>query len=411
MSSENKEDIFLCHICVQQKYFEQKEIQQKSQKTLIVDQLQSEKPNNENVFGWRPIQDENHQEIFQNSQKILKEYGLESDSFFNFFKQMINDFYNNFKEEIFKLISKQQKETINQLQTWCNNYFQNENSDKEFNQVQKIIKQFDIKDFKQKFQDFEQKKIDIDQLFDYKQQQNCNVYNNNEIYATLENQHKPIEKLKQDLEKEFAKINESVDSFKNYQPNLKATPKKQQQQQLKFYKSDFGQQNSLKGILEINNDARTIKFKKNQWWFYIYSENLQQKKDYHLRFTMDTKNNQEDIYLAFSLTSGDQKNSKELETDHYVRVFNYNSNSYAKGGEVQVEGKQNFFEFFKDNQTILNVVFNIENKMLEIYDDDRISYQRLNFKNNSNNFDEWILGIRYCLGNNNNQDISIQFID
>lgn len=37
-------------------------------------------------------------------------------------------------------------------------------------------------------------------------------------------------------------------------------------------------------------------------------------------------------------------------------------------------GKKNFYEFFKGKETIINVVLNIEKKMMEIYDDNKISY-------------------------------------
>ncbi|KRX00422.1 hypothetical protein PPERSA_03643 [Pseudocohnilembus persalinus] len=126
---------------------------------------------------------------------------------------------------------------------------------------------------------------------------------------------------------------------------------------------------------------------------------------------MDTKNNVENIYLVFSLTSGNQINSKSLQTDHYVRVFWYNYNSSAEGGEFMVEGKEKFTEFFKDKQTIMNVVFNIEKKFMEIYDDDKISYQRLAFNQSKNNFEEWILGITYCFNENRYQEVDIKFID
>ncbi|KRW98074.1 hypothetical protein PPERSA_02217 [Pseudocohnilembus persalinus] len=127
---------------------------------------------------------------------------------------------------------------------------------------------------------------------------------------------------------------------------------------------------------------------------------------------MDTKNNVKNIALGFSITSGNQKNSKELETDHYVKVFNWNDNNfYASGGEFKVEGKEKFSEFFKDKQTIMNVVFNIEKQFMEIYDDDKISYQRLAFNQSKNNFEEWILGIRYCFKQYRYQEVDIQFID
>ncbi|KRX07967.1 hypothetical protein PPERSA_10355 [Pseudocohnilembus persalinus] len=244
------------------------------------------------------------------------------------------------------------------------------------------------------------------------------------LFDSLEKQYQKVEKLKQELEKEFTKINESLDPFKKYHPKtntLQPTQQQQQQQQqfyqqqqklikyLKLYKSDY-YSNYNNGNFEVNNDQQTIKFNSFQWTC-IYSENLQQQKEYHLRFTMDTKYNVGNIGLGFSLTSGDQKNSKHLATDHYFIVFNYNNNSYAGGGEFKVEDKNKFSEFFKDRQTIINVVFNIEKQFMEIYDDDKISYQRLAFNQYNNNFEEWILGIYYYFKYLRDQEVDIQFID
>ncbi|KRX08595.1 hypothetical protein PPERSA_01848 [Pseudocohnilembus persalinus] len=179
-------------------------------------------------------------------------------------------------------------------------------------------------------------------------------------------------------------------------------------QQLKLYKSDFNT-NSNKGKFEVDNDARTIKFKTIGYDTCIYSENLQREKEYHLRFKVDTKNNLQNIHLAFSITSGDKKNSKSLLKDHYVCLFNRNYDSCAEGGEFQVKGLQ-YYLFFKDKKTVMNVVFNIEKQMMEIYDDDRICYQKLTF-DKDRKFDEWILGIYYYQWSGCYSEVDIQFID
>ncbi|KRX10833.1 hypothetical protein PPERSA_12184 [Pseudocohnilembus persalinus] len=379
---------------------------QKDEKTLLIEQLKNDQLNSQNIFGLPPIQDENHQKIYKNHTEIIKELGQENNCFFNYFQKKIIDFYQKFKKIILQEIQKQQKEAIIQLENYCNNNFQDQNLNQEFINTAELINKFDVKFFREKFQDFQLNKIDVDQLFDYKQQQNKNVYNNLEIFDSLQNQQQKVEELQQKLEKEFIQINESIDAFKKYQPNILIVMK---QQQLKFYKSDNNQKYN-QGNFEVDNDARTIKFNICQYNAYIYSDNLQQQNEYHLRFTMDTKKNLKNIYLAFSLTSAELKDQKTLEKDNCVRVFYYNLNSQASDGDFQVKGKKNFFEFFENNQTIMNVVFNIKMKMMEIYDDDKISYQRLNFNKNKN-FDQWILGISQGLNSNVSDEVSIQFID
>ncbi|KRX06247.1 hypothetical protein PPERSA_06129 [Pseudocohnilembus persalinus] len=283
---------------------------------------------------------------------------------------------------------------------------QEKNHQEIFKNYQQYIKEFGIERFQIKFQEFEQEKIDIDQLFDYKQQQNCKIYNNQDIYETLQGQYDKVQEVRQELEIQFSKIYELVESFRKYKPIIKIRTK---YQSLKFYKSDRNF-NFNKGNFEIDNETRTIKYKTNQL-SYIYSENLQEKIEYHLRFTMDTKNNEKQTELVFSLTSGDFQDSKDLRTDQHIYVFNGNDNSQAKRGVFQIEGKKNFYEFFKDKQTIINVVLNIKKKTMEIYDDDKISYQKLNFKKyTGNNFGDWILGITYKQYINNEQ-VDIQFMD
>ncbi|KRX07965.1 hypothetical protein PPERSA_10353 [Pseudocohnilembus persalinus] len=115
--------------------------------------------------------------------------------------------------------------------------------------------------------------------------------------------------------------------------------------------------------------------------------------------------------IGFYFNKWRLKNSKNLEKDLYVTVFNYIGNTYARGGEFKVEGENKFSEFFKDRQTIINVVFNIEKQFMEIYDDDKISYQRLTFIQYNNNFEEWILGIFYEYEYHKDQEVDIQFID
>ncbi|KRX05470.1 hypothetical protein PPERSA_04507 [Pseudocohnilembus persalinus] len=404
MSSNNKENLFLCPVCVQQMLKNKKQNSQIYEYNLIMEQLKNDQVKSENLIGWPPIYDEYHQKIYQTHQQFIKEFGLKNENFFNYFQKKVNDFYQNLENQIKIEIQKLQKETIIQLEAYCHNYFQNQNPDQIYQNIQEIINIFDVKDLREKIQEYQQEKIDIDKLFDYKQQKNSKFFNNHEFYNSLKDQYRNAEELKKDLENEFDKIREPIDSIKKYLINIKTKIKYYSYQQyLNLYKSDYNY-NYNKGNFEIDNNARTIKFQTNSHSTCIYSENLEREKEYHLRFTMDTKNNPNNIALAFSLTSGNEKNQKNLAKDHYIRVFNQNYNSYASGGEFQVEGKKNFYEFFKDNQTIINVVFNIDKKFMEIYDDDKISYQRLTFNKNINNFDEWILGTIYKLNDNNQQE-------
>ncbi|KRW98200.1 hypothetical protein PPERSA_07009 [Pseudocohnilembus persalinus] len=220
MSSQNKDNLFLCPICVSQKYFELEQIQQKKQKTLLIDELMKDYEKSKDLFGWPPIQEEKHIQIHQNHTDFIKLYNLQNGTVQNFFTKKIENFYEKLEYDILKEIKKQKKNTIIWLENYYQNNFQNLTTEQELKNVQEIIQKFDIKNFKEKFQEFEKQKINIGQLFDYKQEQNNNIYNNNQLYDSLEKQYKKVEELKQELEKEFAIIKTNKKLSKTLQIGL-----------------------------------------------------------------------------------------------------------------------------------------------------------------------------------------------
>ncbi|KRW99283.1 hypothetical protein PPERSA_07055 [Pseudocohnilembus persalinus] len=390
-SSDQMENLFYCPICITQEQFQKQNGYQQNKNVLGIELIQNLELKQDKIAGWPPIKDKPNQKIYQDSKIFLKDYGFKYSSILNNLKEKIMNFYDDFQLKINTQIQNQKKDTIIQLEKYCQNIFTSQNQETEQNKVQELISKFDIQILREKLQEFEKSKVNINKLYQFKQEQNEEIFNNAEIFSSLADQLEKIKEINQELQKQFTKIQELILPFENFKINLDIVNQNSIQKLFNFYKNSYNNQNNSNNF-EVENDNRIIKFNNNNYSC-IYSENLRKDKKYHLQFKIDFKNHVQNMLLHFSLTSEKDKETKDLYKENVITIFNQQNQSEATGGEFQKQGKE-FYEFFNDNQTIINLVFNIQEKYMELYDDEKVSYQRLSLK--SENIENWILGIMYC---------------
>ncbi|KRW99294.1 hypothetical protein PPERSA_07066 [Pseudocohnilembus persalinus] len=404
-SSESEENLFYCPICITKEQFQKYNDNLQNTNVLILDQIQNMEINQENIVGWPPIRDKYNEQIYQDSLKFLKDYGSDYSSIVNILKDKILNFYDDFYRKITAQIQNQKKEALIQLEKYCQHNFQSQNQETDQNKVQEIISKFDVKILREKLQEFQTSQINVSQLYQFKQEQNKQIFNNAQIFSSLTNQLEKIKEINQELQKQFTKIEELIVPFESYKINLDTVGKNNTGDMLKFFKNTY-KECLNKGNFEVDNENGIVKFNSDQWSC-IYSENLIKEKKYHLKFKIDFKNHVQNMYLNFSLTDDKDKETKDLQTDNYVRIFDRQNESSEIGGEFRKQGKE-FYEFFNDNYTIINLVFNIQEKYMEFYDEGKYSYQRLALK--TENIQNWILVITYCQSYSKELPTTIQFL-
>ncbi|KRX03397.1 hypothetical protein PPERSA_08139 [Pseudocohnilembus persalinus] len=191
------------------------------------------------------------------------------------------------------------------------------------------------------------------------------------------------------------------------------------QESQNFLKQIGNQQGSLLnffkdkiGTFEIDNQNQKIIFKKENSRFskFVYSDKLQQDQNYHLRLKLDLANQVANTDLGFIFTNQEYKNTDLFGFNYRMYPFYKQNKAYGQGRYLlyMMEGKQ-FFEFFQDNQTVVNFVFNIEKCLFEIYDDQKIFYmkaevtQKINYQNLI-----FMIGFQQ---EKQNKDVQIQFLN
>ncbi|KRX02719.1 hypothetical protein PPERSA_01836 [Pseudocohnilembus persalinus] len=405
-SSEKEEDLLYCQICMAYEQYKQNNGGQQYKNIFVLDQIKNSITNQNSIPGWPPIQDNRSEKRYQKLKMLKKEFGTDQDSILKFLKEKIELFFNNLKQNIDEELQSQKKKIFLYIEEYCHENFQSQNQYDEVNNFEQLISNFDINNLREQIYQFENNFININQFWEFQQQQNQEIYNNPAVFSSLDSYFNKFKTINSYLKEKITEIQDQILPLQSKKIKLDIDSISQEQKKLKLYKSQF-YYSLNQGNFEVDNEMRTLKFMHDQWQF-IYSDILKKNKKYHLKFKIDFKNNVKNQFLTFSLTSDRHKDSKNLETDNSVRIFNGQGNSGENGGDFLQEGKQ-FYEFFKDNQTIINLVFNISEQYMEFYDNQKIAYQKLTLE--TDEIQDWVLGIRY--GNDQNQEypVIIEFLE
>ncbi|KRX00389.1 hypothetical protein PPERSA_03610 [Pseudocohnilembus persalinus] len=154
-----------------------------------------------------------------------------------------------------------------------------------------------------------------------------------------------------------------------------AQSKKYSKEQFEKY-FQFVETDEIYNIEPLKNSIKRIEFdNKSRDCKAIYSQSLDKEKTYHLKMKIDFEGSKIS-YLSLNLISFEQKDSGWgdcnflIFNDQQGGCGNYNSQNLTKKGI-------NFSEFIEDNKTIFNVVFNYQDKLFQVYDDEKKTQLKL----------------------------------
>ncbi|KRX09763.1 hypothetical protein PPERSA_02635 [Pseudocohnilembus persalinus] len=335
------------------------------------------------------------EEIKKFKEKILSDIDL-------YYKKIANDLLNGIAQS--KKYSKEQFEK----------YFQ-------FVEIDEI---YNIEPLKNSLKQFQQNQINLDQLFniqlnlkkDFEQEQKPKIVNNQEkIRQEINNQ---FNSLKQQLNQKVNQFNQQItlnnniiqqqiiniqqpaqnnnnNNNNNHNINQNINPnnnKNIQQYPMNFYKSQ--DQCNSQNEIQITNNSRKIEFdNKSSKAKKIYSQSLDKEKTYHLKIKIDLQGSKKS-YLDFRLISSEEKDSDWFG---YNYLFINDSQGNCGSNNYQNLTKQGikFSEFMEDNKTVFNVVFNYQDKLFEVYDDEKKAQliQIIDWQKTKQDF---VFGIQFC---------------
>ncbi|KRX03266.1 hypothetical protein PPERSA_03381 [Pseudocohnilembus persalinus] len=312
-------------------------------------------------------------------QKFNKELKTEIEDFYNKLEKNINNFLFKSKQEVFQYLEKIQE-------------------------ITDISDFYDIQPVKEMIKQYQNKEINFDQLFQKQLEIKKNFEDEKKFEKTM-NQEKNqkeiknlIENLKQQLDQQLDifknNVNQNTEEIKNFSKN---------QNNIKFYKSNFS--GNSKEEIEIQNNGRKIQLSKTVLDpKIVHTNNLDKNKTYHFKIKINF-HQQNYQYLGFFMI-GSNDADKHLGNQNFVCLNNVDENC-AGGGESKIFEGQNFTDFWKNDETILNVVLNYQEKLLEIYDDDKQAYVKNTIDQKNVNGDHIMLGILACQFHEEKIDLSV----
>ncbi|KRW98619.1 hypothetical protein PPERSA_02767 [Pseudocohnilembus persalinus] len=396
--SEKIEEILQCMSCS----LEDPQVDKK----MIIDQIL--KFPAQKIQNFPPQKDQkNCKEIKQVIENFSKE---KIQQFKEYVVNQINSYYKKINQEINQVLLQQKKNIIQQFENIM-----------QFTDVSEF---YDIKPVKEMIQKYQENEIDLEKLFDQQLKMKKSLEDEKKFEITMnqlniQNEIKnQIENMKQQLDRKLEIFQEEVvidtNLINQYQEQVQHVEQDQKQQMnesqkyLKFYKSNYN--SHLKDEIQIKYNGRRIDID-NQTFLeskQIYSEDLEKNKTYHLQMKINFHQKNKQL-LAFVLLG--QNDNKDIGYQNYniIILSNNQGKCFADEGEKEIIMGLKFADFWKDNETILNLKFNYQEKLLEIYDDKRKGYVKNVIDQNKINGEKIILGVRVI--QNYNEKIDLNIVD
>ncbi|KRX07474.1 hypothetical protein PPERSA_11023 [Pseudocohnilembus persalinus] len=149
-----------------------------------------------------------------------------------------------------------------------------------------------------------------------------------------------------------------------------------QDYQIQFHKSNY-QANKKDEIKIQHNHTNKIKIEidnktKDHLPKKIYSDGLDKNKTCHFKIKVNF-HQQKDYSLFFCLI-GSQDKDKSWLNQNFIELNDGVSIDFAGNGGNNIIKGQKFVDFWKDGETVLNIVLNVNEKLFEIYDGQRKGY-------------------------------------
>ncbi|KRW99831.1 hypothetical protein PPERSA_10950 [Pseudocohnilembus persalinus] len=387
------------------------------------------------VQNFPPVSDQNQG---QQIRKIMENYSQEKiKKFREQIDNQIDGYYKKILEELSQILSQQKVEVkkqfelffkftdfseiynVDQLKKSLLQYQKKEIDLEELFEIQKEIKKkFEQEEFlkmafaQEKIQDEIQKQLgNLELLLDQKLaifKEDISV-NKEEIFGIQ----KEIQFAQQGQNEEIQKNQKNKENKENLQENqgksqigsknsLELSKTGTRNKTIQFFKSKYGHQQ--KKII-IGNNYRKISFYQGQYHSkQVFSEKLEKNLRYHFRIKADFYGNNYQNVQFFLLDEGEK--DKQFVSCNGIQISDRAGNWGNNFMNVKkVKEGLGFAGFLRDGQSVLNVVFNCQQKVFEVYDDEKKGYVRIEL-------DLGLIGGDFCLfGIQVYQDEDKQYLD
>ncbi|KRW98143.1 hypothetical protein PPERSA_09083 [Pseudocohnilembus persalinus] len=372
--SENIDEILQCITCNQD--------DNQMNKKIIIDQiLKFPVPK---IKNFPPLKE-------KYNQKQIKELMV------NFSKESIEKIKEQIKIEIDDYYYKIEQDLIQFLLTSKKDVIQQFNEILEYPDISRF---YDTNNLIDTIKSFQNKEISLEELFNkqlqmkkyFESEQKCEILLNleekqQEIQLQINNLKEQLtqktdifkQKIIINTEKIKAIQNQIIDRT-NQQPQIQQQldqyqmQQQQNQQKIQFCKSNYFL--NPKNEIEITNNNKNnknihihINSSQTKIKKLVHTQNLDYTKTYHIKLKINF-HQQDNQSIVFYLLNPKNQDGK-WTGQNLIYVNNNSKKCGALNGISKIILGQNFSEFWKDDETILNVVFNCQKQLFQIYDDQK----------------------------------------
>ncbi|KRX01826.1 hypothetical protein PPERSA_00536 [Pseudocohnilembus persalinus] len=325
---------------------------------ILISDILNEDYKESQIQNWPPLQDKNQSRFVNSVFQCSEQYPSEENVFNNLIQLQIENFFKDQELKICSRLNQIKKDVKIKFETYTYEFYEQNKTNGKIN-IEQIIKNFKINDFRTKMKEFLDNKISIDQFFQFQQAKNEEFVN----------------KYGKDIDEQFTKQSEIQEQFQRLKDNIDKSLQEingyvffiKKEIDLKFHKSNF---QGINNSFTIAPDNKKISFNNQYVGYYkqVYSDILEKQQTYHIKIRIDAKGSMQNQSFYFGVNS-QQNVDQQLYNTNYLYAFHQNANS-SGSKNFKKEGQYNRFnQFFKDNQTILNILFNISKQQFEMFDD------------------------------------------
>ncbi|KRX03275.1 hypothetical protein PPERSA_03390 [Pseudocohnilembus persalinus] len=318
------------------------------------------------IKNFPPLKDNSDKKDIQNTmelfsrEKVLKQKEE--------IKNQLENYYYKIEQNILQSLIQSKKEIMQHLDEMF-----------EFVDISGI---YDIEPVKEMLQQYQKKQINLQQFFDQQleMKKKFDDQKNFKIIINQEENQKEVQTLVDNLKLQMNEIQKNfqenitinTEKIKNYHQIMNLNSK-----YIQFYKS-FSPDN-VQDEIKITNKSRRIEIdnKTKLEIKCIHSMNLVKNMKYHIKMKINFHQVKKQDVTFYLKGSNYQKQNTDITNKNYI----YISDEYGQTGAYNNEGNivqgKNFIDFWQNDETILNVVFDYNEKLFEIYDDQRQGYVKI----------------------------------
>ncbi|KRW99976.1 hypothetical protein PPERSA_00143 [Pseudocohnilembus persalinus] len=371
-------------------------------KKIIIDQIL--KLPSSKIQNFPPLK---NQKNCKQIQKIMENFTKDKiKQFKEYVNIQINDYYQKINEDITQVLLQSKKDVLQQFENIL-----------EFQDVSEF---YDIAPVKEMIEKYQKNDIDLEQMFEQQLKMKKNFEDENKFNIAI-NQERIQNEVQNLIHNLKVGLDEKIEDFKERIVIKTETIKKQKeeiqdvqqeipeqnrgnQKYIQFFKQN--NQYNQKQEIEIKNNSRRIQIDKTtEQHKRVYSEGLEKNRTYHFKMKINFHQAKKQASVIFLLGSNDKDN--EWGGQNYILINNIYGDFFAGNRESEIKEGQRFDDFWEDDVSILNVVFNYQEKLFEVFDDQRKGYVKNVINQNIINGDKVVLGIHFLQYQQSKIDLNI----